>query len=70
MLSPLIFYLYTNNYFSEALELRTGGIIVNGIGINKVRYDVDPILLARPKNGLKSHSLLTTVIDNSHLAYV
>lgn len=46
VLSPLLFNLYAEEIFSEALENATEGIVVNGRPLNNIRYADDTVLLA------------------------
>lgn len=46
VLSPLLFNLYSEHIFQEALEDREIGIKVNGVWINNIRYADDTVLIA------------------------
>lgn len=46
VLSPLLFNLYSENIFQEALENVETGIKVNGTCINHIRYADDTVLIA------------------------
>ncbi|RZF44527.1 hypothetical protein LSTR_LSTR002300 [Laodelphax striatellus] len=46
VLSPLLFNIYSEKIISKALEEETGGIKINGIPINNLRYADDTVLLA------------------------
>ena len=63
VLSPLLFNLYAEKIFREAVEDRTEVIVANGIVINNLRYADDTVLLATYKDDLQS--LLSAVTDHS-----
>ena len=63
VLSPLLFNLYAEKIFREAVEDRTEGIIANGIVINNLRYADDTVLLATDRDDLQT--LLLSVTDHS-----
>ena len=46
MLSPLLFNLYSEAIFQEALEDVEMGVKVNGVWINNIRYADDTVLIA------------------------
>lgn len=54
VLSPLLFNLYSENIFQEALEGQEIGIKVNGIRINNIRYADDTVLIADNMNDLQT----------------
>lgn len=53
-MSPLLFNLYAEDIFSEALEDATEGIIINGRPLNNIRYADDTILIASSMEELQS----------------
>ncbi|XP_048484636.1 uncharacterized protein LOC125491400 [Plutella xylostella] len=53
-MSPLLFNLYAEEIFSEALEDATEGIIINGRPLNNIRYADDTILIASSMEELQS----------------
>lgn len=58
-------YYERRNFFREAIEDRTEGIIFNGIIINNLRYVDDTVLLATDKDDLQA--LLAAVTDQTDL---
>lgn len=46
ILSPLLFNIYSEAIFREALETTNGGITVNGIRISNIRYADDTVIMA------------------------
>lgn len=54
ILSPILFNLYSEKIFNEALDEKTEGIIVNGQVINNLRYADDTVLLATSEVELQS----------------
>ena len=59
VLSPLLFNIYSESIFQDALEEQQLGIKVNGTWINNIRYADDTVLIADNMNDLQS--LLNTV---------
>lgn len=64
ILSPMLFNLYVERAFQEALATSTLGIKVNGIPINNIRYADDTVILADTADDLQS--LLNAVNDASN----
>ncbi|KAI5732155.1 hypothetical protein M8J77_022354 [Diaphorina citri] len=54
VLSPLLFNLYSEELFNEALEDSNEGISINGTIINNIRYADDTVILASNINDLQS----------------
>ncbi|CAG4984092.1 unnamed protein product [Colias eurytheme] len=52
-LSPLLFNLYADSIFSEALDNNPHGITLNGKLLNNMRYADDTILIAESVSGLQ-----------------
>lgn len=46
IMSPLLFNLYSEYIFREALDKIEGGVKVNGVNVNNLRYADDTVLLA------------------------
>lgn len=65
ILSPLLFNLYSNSVFKEALENTNRGIRVNGEIINNIRYADDTVLLSDSIEGLQE--LLNKVNQTSEV---
>lgn len=63
VLSPLLFNLYSEEIFAKALENNAGGIRVNGIRLNNLRYADDAVLLAENMQDLQG--MLNDVITAS-----
>lgn len=63
VLSPLLFNLYSEAIFQEALHGKHQGIILNGTIVNNLRYADDTILLANTLEDLQQ--LLNCVADRS-----
>lgn len=53
VLSPLLFNLYSEFLFKEALEDSKDGVKVNGVNINSIRYADDTVLIADCDLGLQ-----------------
>ncbi|CAG4958055.1 unnamed protein product [Colias eurytheme] len=53
ILSPLLFNLYADSIFSEALDNNPHGITLNGKLLNNMRYADDTILIAESVSGLQ-----------------
>lgn len=54
ILSPLLFNIYSEAIFREALDTVNGGITVNGIKINNIRYADDTVIMADNMADLQS----------------
>ncbi|CAH2267750.1 jg15167 [Pararge aegeria aegeria] len=54
ILSPLLFNLYAEAIFSEALDNISDGISINGKTLNNIRYADDTILIADSLEGLQN----------------
>lgn len=65
MSSPLLFNLYSEGVFQEALEDAEIGIKVNGVWINNIRYADDTVLIADNMQDLQR--LINTVGQHSRL---
>ena len=63
VLSPLLFNVYSEEIFNKALENDAGGILVNGIPLNNLRYADDTVLLAENMQDLQN--MLNNVITTS-----
>ncbi|KAI5746880.1 hypothetical protein M8J77_008501 [Diaphorina citri] len=63
VLSPLLFNIYSEKIMAKALEHETGGIKINGIAINNLRYADDTVLLAENTEDLQR--MLNNVIQAS-----
>ena len=63
ILSPLLFNLYSEHIFQEALDERSEGVIINGVVINNLRYADDTVLLATSFEDLQI--LLSAVAHHS-----
>uniref|UniRef100_A0A2A4JBK9 Reverse transcriptase domain-containing protein n=1 Tax=Heliothis virescens TaxID=7102 RepID=A0A2A4JBK9_HELVI len=66
ILSPLLFNIYAEAIFAEALEDTDGGVVVNGLPINNLRYADDTILLA---SGFEDLQGLLRRVDNISANY-
>lgn len=53
VLSPLLFNLYSEAVFQEALEDMTEGLIINGEVLNNIRYADDTVILAQSMEDLQ-----------------
>lgn len=62
VLSPLLFNMYSESIFAEALQEETDGIKINGQIINNLRYADDTVIIADTPEGLQR--LLTKLIIN------
>lgn len=54
VLSPLLFNIYSEKLFEEAIDNLSEGISINGININNIRYADDTVLLADSAEGLQA----------------
>lgn len=63
VLSPLIFNLYSEHIFREALEDAPGGININGTMINNIRYADDTVLIASSAQELQN--IINSVVSHS-----
>lgn len=63
VLSPLLFNIYSEKIFSDALEGMCQGVVVNGVVINNLRYADDTVLLATSLEDLQE--LLNAVAKTS-----
>lgn len=61
MLSPMVFNLYVENLFVEALEDTKLGIKENGIPINNIGYDDDTIIIT---DKIEDQQLLLNTVDS------
>ena len=59
VLSPLLFNMYAEAIFTEALENSNEGILVNGVRINNIRYADDTVLIT--SDLLEMQSLLDRI---------
>ena len=53
VLSPLLFNIYSERLFRDALEEAEDGVTINGVIINNLRYADDTVLLADTAEGLQ-----------------
>ncbi len=63
VLSPLLFNIYAEAIFSEALDEASGGIRINGIPINNLRYADDTVILANNQGELQQ--MMDRVVQHS-----
>ena len=63
ILSPILFNLYSEHIFGEALEDQEEGISVNGRKLNNIRYADDTIVFADSIEGLQL--LMDRVVEKS-----
>ena len=63
VLSPLLFNLYAEAIFEEALTEADGGIKINGIGVNNIRYADDSLIVASNQYDLQQ--MINKVVDYS-----
>ena len=61
ILSPLLFNLYSENIFEEALRNTSAGIKINGKTINNIRYADDTVIIASSLPELQH--LIDTIVD-------
>ncbi|KAL1448667.1 hypothetical protein WDU94_003512 [Cyamophila willieti] len=61
VISPLLFNLYSEEIFKEALRETTGGIQVEGTIINNIRYADDTVIFAKDINELQN--LMNRIVD-------
>ena len=54
VLSPLLFNIYSEEIFSQALEDRDEGVIINGQNLNNLRYADDTILITNNPQDLQT----------------
>ena len=66
VLSPLLFNIYSERIFSEALDGKTEGILLNGEVVNNLRYADDTVLLANTEEDLQE--LINCVVAKSEEA--
>ena len=66
ILSPLLFNLYSESIFQEAVEYLEVGIKVNGKPINNIRYADDTVLLAGNEKDLQCLVDRVSSISQSH----
>jgi Reverse transcriptase (RNA-dependent DNA polymerase) len=66
VLSPLLFNIYAEKIFGDALNNKTAGIVVGGTVINNLRYADDTVLLATNIEDLQE--LMSSVVEHSTLA--
>lgn len=65
VLSPLLFNLYSETIFREALDRIQGGIKFNGIPINNIRYADDTVIIANDIQELQS--IIDSVVHYSEM---
>ena len=46
VLPPLLFNIYSEEIFKQALEDQEEGIVLNGVSVNNIRYGDDTLLIA------------------------
>lgn len=63
VLSPLLFNLYAENIFKEALDESSGGIKVNGIPINNLRYADDTVVIAN--DPMELQNMMDSIVEHS-----
>jgi hypothetical protein len=63
VLSPMLFNLYAETVFSEALNEETGGIKVNGLAINNIRYADDTLIMACTQMELQQ--IMNAIVQHS-----
>lgn len=63
ILSPLLFNIYAEEVFREAINEQKGGININGLVINNLRYADDTVILASNQSELQT--LLDAVVTHS-----
>lgn len=63
VLSPLLFNLYSEAIFKEALEEDVGGIKINGTTINNIRYADDTLIMAN--NLIELQHMMDNVVQHS-----
>lgn len=63
VLSPLLFNIYSEQIFREALENTSDGVIVNGECINNIRYADDTVIISNDLEGLQR--LMNRVVEVS-----
>lgn len=66
ILSPVLFNLYAEAIFDEALENKTEGIIINGVTVNNIRYADDAVLLT---NSLEDMQRLVDCVNDASNSY-
>jgi hypothetical protein len=65
VLSPLLFNLYSESIFREALDEVQGGIKINGISIDNIRYADDTVLIA--SNAQELQNIINAVVHHSEM---
>lgn len=65
VLSPLLFNLYSESIFREALHEAQGGIKINGTIINNIRYADDTVLIADNEQELQN--IINSVVRHSEM---
>lgn len=63
ILSPMLFNVYSENIFKQALDEYDEGILINGERINNIRYADDAIIFADSLEGLQT--LMTRITETS-----
>jgi hypothetical protein len=56
VLSPLLFNIYAKKVFREAIGEKTGGISINGLLINNIRYTGNQLDLQKMLDAVVTHS--------------
>lgn len=66
ILSPILFNLYSEHIFREALDNMDEGIPINGIRLNNIRYADDTIMFADTIEGLQKLMNKITEVSSSY----
>ena len=66
VLSPLLFNIYSEEIFKQALEDQEEGIVLNGVSVNNIRYADDTLLIANTLKGLQQLLNRTTVVSEEY----
>ena len=64
ILSPLLFNIYSEKIFQDALDGKSQGVVVNGSIINNIRYADDTVILATSMDDLQT--LLDSISEESN----
>lgn len=66
ILSPMLFNIYSECIFQEALEDETVGVIINGRPINNIRYADDTVLIATSPEDLQRLLNKVTMVSEEY----
>ena len=66
VLSPLVFNIYSEEIFKQALEDQEEGIVLNGVSVNNIRYADDTLLISNTLKGLQQLLNRTTVVSEEY----